>query len=55
MEDWGFWQQALVFMFGLLQRVCTHVRLGIFETSLCFYVCVFVEGIVTYKTRNYGN
>ena len=36
-----------MFMFVILCRVCTHVRLGILATSLCVYVCVVVEGIYT--------
>ena len=34
---------------------CTHVRLGILETSLCVYVCVVVEGIYNCKNKNFGN
>ena len=36
-----------------LCRVCTHVRLVILEMSLCFYVCVVVEGMYTCKTGNF--
>ena len=40
MEDWVFWQQVFVFMFLLLKRVCTHVRLVILENEcLCLCLC----------------
>ena len=32
---------------------CTHARLGFVETSLCVYVCVFVEGIYTCKSWHF--
>ena len=40
-------------MFVLLYSVCTHVIIGILEMSLCFYVCVVVEGMYTCKTGNF--
>ena len=40
-------------MLVLLSRVCTHVRLDILAMSLCLYVCVVVEGMYTFKTRNF--
>ena len=44
-----------MFMFVLLYRICTHVRMGILEKILCVYVCVVVEGMYTCKTVNFGN
>ena len=42
-------------MFVLLQRLFTHVRLGILETSLGVYDSVVVQGMYTCKTGNFGN
>ena len=42
-------------MFLLLYRVCTNVRLGILETSLCVYICVFVEGMYKCETGTFVN
>ena len=53
MYEWGFWQKSFTFMFVLLYRVCTHVRLSIFATELCVYVCAVVEGMHTCKTGNF--
>ena len=47
MYDRAFWQLDFVFMLVLLQRVCTHTRPGILETSHCINVCVVVEGMYT--------
>ena len=44
-----------MFMYLLLYRVCTHVRLVILATGLCIYVCVGVEGMYTYKKWRFGN
>ena len=38
-----------------VERVFTHVILGLLATSLCVYVCVFVEGIYICKTGPFGN
>ena len=43
-----------MFMFVLLQRVCTHARLGILETSFCVYIFVFVQVIYTCNTVHVG-
>ena len=43
--DWGFSQRAVVFMFVLVYRVCTHARLEILATSVCAYFCVVVESM----------
>ena len=32
-----------------------HVKLGIFATNFCSYVCGVVEGIFIYITENFGN
>ena len=53
MLDWAFFQKAFVFMFVLLYRVCTHLRLVILETSLCVYVCVVVYGVYTRMTGDF--
>ena len=55
MYVWGFWNQVFVFMSVLFYRVCTHLRLGVLESSLCVCVCVGVEGTYTCKTGNCGN
>ena len=55
MYDGLFREQAFVFVFVLLLRVCTHVRLGILVTSGCVHVCTVVEGMYTCKTGNFGN
>ena len=44
-----------MFMFVLLYRLCTHVRMVILATSLCVYVCVVVEGMYTCNTGHFGN
>ena len=41
-------------MFVLLQMVCTHIRLVVLAKSTYIYVCVFVEGMYTCKTWNFG-
>ena len=55
MQYWTFWQRAFLFMFVLLYRVCTHVRLGILEMILFVYICAVVEGMDACKTENFGN
>ena len=54
MQDWEFWQQEFVFMFVLLYRVCTHVRMVNLPTGVCIYFCVGVEGMYTCKTGHFG-
>ena len=54
----GFIDEALedkCLWFLLLYRVCSHVRLGMFETCLYVHVCIFVEGMYTCKTGHYIN
>ena len=41
--------------FLLFYRVCSHVRLGIFETDPFVYVCIVVEGMYTCNTGHYIN
>ena len=43
-----------MFIFVLLYRVCTHVRMGILAKSLCVYVCVVVESMYTCETGNFS-
>ena len=38
-----------------LNRVCTHIRLGMLETGLYVHVCIFVEGMYTCKTGDSRN
>ena len=42
-------------VFTHVDRLCTHVRLGVLETILCVYVCVVVEGMYKCKTSHFGN
>ena len=44
-----------MFMFLLLYRLCTNVRLGSLTTRLHVYVCVGVDGMYTCKTGRFGN
>ena len=41
-------------MFVLVCTICTHVRLGIWETSLFVFVSIVVEGVYIGKTRHFG-
>ena len=50
MYDWEFCKWPFVFMSVLLQKVCTHVRLGILASSVCVHVCVVVEGMYACRT-----
>ena len=39
-----FGKRAFVFMFVLLRRVCTYIRVGVFgDDTLCFCFCCFIE------------
>ena len=42
-------------MFMLLKKICTHLILGVLETSLCGYVSVVVEGMYICKTGHFVN
>ena len=51
-----------MFIFWLLQkvcthveRVCTHVRLVILEIFFCVYVCVVLNGVYICKIGNFSN
>ena len=48
-------QRSSVFVFLLIYRVCTNVRLVILATSVCIYVFAVVEGMYTYKTGHFVN
>ena len=37
MWDWAFCKWDVLFIFVLLKRLCTHIRLGILAASFCFY------------------
>ena len=43
-----------VFMFVLLWRVCTHIRLRSLAPSIFVYVCVVIENIYTCNTGYFG-
>ena len=42
-------------MLFVFYRVCSHERLGMFETCLHVHVCIVVEGMYTCKTGNSSN
>ena len=50
-----FWQWYFVFMFLLLYRLCTDIRLGILSSILHDSFCVVISSMSTCKTGNFGN
>ena len=54
-QDLGFCKYSCVFKCLQLQRVWTHVTLGILARSHFVYVCIVLEGMYTCKTGNFGN
>ena len=52
---WEYCKWVIVFMFLFLLRVCTHVRLGIWVTIICVYLCSVIKVMYIYKIVKYGD